>query len=228
MNKRYIFSTLMLAMAIQFCYASGYTLAVANNIIVILIVIVISLAVLGGYSLHHNRVISQRNEQLRRILTALDDYRAIVGDEALSLDEQEEVLKSKLSKPKKTDVVQMEEEKSFFVKMDARVNKEKPFTDPDFDQDALVEFMGVTRETFCQLVPRYTDPARTLDYINSLRAEYAAKILMEHPDCSMADITSQCGFRDTAAFNKAFRFSFGITPTDYLSSMSRMFKKTRI
>ena len=46
---------------------------------------------------------------------------------------------------------------------------------------------------------------------------------MEHPDYSTDDIAGQCGFRDTAAFNKAFRFSFGITPTEYLSGMNRMF-----
>ena len=215
----------MLLLATPFCYASGYTLAVANHIIVILVVIVIVLVVLGVYSLYHNRVISQRNEQLRRILTALDDYRAIVGDEVLSLDEQEEILKEKLSKPKTVKVVQKGQEHSFFVKMDARVNKEKPFTDPDFDYDALVEFMGVSHETFCKLAPRYQDPDRTLDYINSLRAEYAAKLFMEHPESSTDDIACQCGFRDIAAFNKAFKFAFGITPTEYLSSMSRMFKK---
>ena len=215
----------MLLLATPFCYASGYTLAVANHIIVILVVIVIVLVVLGVYSLYHNRVISQRNEQLRRILTALDDYRAIVGDEALSLDEQEEILKKKLSKPKKVKVVQKSEEQSFFVKMDARVNKEKPFTDPDFDHYALVEFMGVSHETFCKLAPRYKDPARTLDYINSLRAEYAAKMLMDHSDFSVDDIARKCGFRDAAAYISAFKFAFGITPTDYLGSMSRMFKK---
>lgn len=225
MEERIILSASMLLLATPFCYASGYTLAVANHIIVILVVIVIVLVVLGGYSLYHNRVISQRNEQLRRILTALDDYRAIVGDEALSLDEQEEVLKQKPSKPKKVKAVQDGEEHTFFVKMDARVNKEKPFTDPDFDQDALIKFMGVDRETFCQLVPRYQDPDRTLDYINSLRAEYAAKLLMDHLEFSTDDIACQCGFRDIAAFNKAFKFAFGITPTEYLSSMSRMFKK---
>ena len=48
--------------------------------------------------------------------------------------------------------------------------------------------MGVDVETFRQLVPRYKDPERTLDYINSLRAEYAAKLLMEHSDCSMDDM----------------------------------------
>ena len=169
-------------------------------------------------------MIHQRNEQLRRILTALDDYRAMVADGVLSLDEQEEMLKNKLSKPKKAKAVQKGEEQSFFVKMDARVNKERPFADPDFDQAALAAFMDVTTEAFCQLVPRYADPARTLDYINSLRAEYAAKVLMEHPEYSADDIAGQCGFRDTAAFNKAFRFSFGITPTDFLSGMNRMFK----
>jgi AraC-like DNA-binding protein len=199
----------------------------ANTIIVILVFIVIVLVVMGCYSLHYNKIISQRNEQLRRILTALDDYRAIVGDEVLSLDEQEEILKNKLPKQKKVKKVQKDEDLSFFVKMDARVNKEKPFTDPDFDHDALVKFMGVSEETFCKLVPRYADPDRTLDYINSLRAEYAAKILMEHSDYSTDDIASKCGFKTISSYNSAFKFAFGITPVDFLNSMSQMFKKER-
>ena len=237
MKERIVTSTSLLLLATPLCYANGYTLAVANSIIVILIIIVIVLIVLGFYSLYHNRIISQRNEQLRRILTALDDYRAIVGDEvlaqasdqgrALSLDKQEEILNGKLSKAIEEKADQKGDGQNFFVKMDARINKEKPFTDPNFDHDALVEFMGVTHETFCKLAPRYQDPDRTLDYINSLRAEYAAKLLMEHSDFSTDDIACQCGFRDAAAFNKAFKFAFGITSTDYLSSMSKMFKKKR-
>lgn len=226
MKERIFTTASTLLLATPFCYAHGYTLSDANLIIVILIVIVIALAVLGSYSLYNNRVISQRNEQLRRILTALDDYRAIVIDETLSLDKQEEMVKDKLSKPEKAKVAQKVEEPSFFVKMDTRVNKEKPFTDPDFDQEALIKFMGVDRKTFCQLVPRYTELDRTLDYINSLRAEYAAKILMEHSDSSMDDIACRCGFRNTAAFISAFKFAFGITPTDYLNGISGMFKKT--
>ena len=145
----------------------------------------------------------------------------------MSLDEQEEVLKEQQSKQKQrtAKVVQMDEGQSFFVKMDARMNKEKPFTDPDFDHYALIEFMGVSKETFCELVPRYTDPERTNDYIKSLRAEYAAKMLMEHSDYSMDDIASKCGFTNIAAFNSAFKFSFGITPTEYVNSVSQMFKE---
>ena len=203
----------------------AYNLHDANVIILILVVIVIALIVMGWYSIRYNKVISQRNEQLRRILTALDDYRAIVGDKVASLDEQEELLNSELSKTKTVKPVLQDEKPNYFVIMDARVNKEKPFTDPNFDQDALVKFMGVSNETFCKLAPRYKDPARTLDYIKSLRAEYAAKILMEHSEYSADDIASKCGFKNTAAYLSAFKFSFGITPIDFLNSMNQMFKK---
>lgn len=199
MRKRFVSSASLLLLTNTFFCARGYTMAEANSIIVILILIVIALIVLGGYSLYYNSIISRRDEQMQRILTALNDYRTLVGDKVLSLDEQEEVLKKKLQKPKETKAVKKDEKLNFFVTMDARVNKEKPFTDPDFDQDALIKFMGVSDETFCELVPRYKDPDRTLDYINSLRAEYAAKILMEKSDYPIEDIARMCGFRNTAA-----------------------------
>ena len=65
------------------CFAHSYTLTDANLIIGLLILVVIILVVMGCYNIRYNRIISQRNEQLRRILTALDNYRAIVGDGAL-------------------------------------------------------------------------------------------------------------------------------------------------
>ena len=203
------------------------TNAEADAIIMILIFIVILLLVLVGISLYYNKVFKRRNEQLHRILDALDDYRAIVGDRELSLDEQEEAVKKEhpKSQSKVAKTILMDEGQSFFVKMDARVNKEMPFMDPDFNQKSLAEFMEVDVESFRKLVPRYTDPERTLEYINSLRAEHAAKMLMEHVDYSMEDIASKSGFKSITAFNSAFKFAFGITPTEYLNGVSQMFKK---
>ena len=225
MSKRITLTAPLLLLATTFCHAQSLTLAEADGIIVVLLIVVMVLLVLGGYGLHYNRVISRRNEQLLRILHALDDYRAIVAEGALSLDEQEELMKKRKPKSKTAKAEQADGSKAFYVKMDARVNKEKPFTDPGFNQQSLAAFMGVDVDTFCQLVPRYKDPDRTLDYINSLRAEYAAKILMEHSDYSMDDMPAKCGFSNSAAFNSAFKFAFGITPTEYLHGMSMMFKK---
>ena len=209
------------------CFVHRYTLEDANLIIVLLILIVIALIVIGCYNIRHNRIISQRNEQLQRILTALDDYRAIVGNGVLSLDEQEAMLKLKLTKTKEVQAVQKDGEQNFFVMMDARINKEKPFTDPSFDQEALIKFMGVSRETFCKLVPRYKDPDRTLDYINSLRAEYGARLIIEHPHEEIAPLAKECGFIGADAFISAFKFALGVTPSEYRNSMLKLFKNEK-
>lgn len=225
MSKRITLTASLILLATLSCHARTLTLEETDTIIIILILFVILLMVLGGVSLYYNRIVSRRNEQLLRILNALDEYRLIVGGGDLSLDEQKDVVMKKQPKPKATKVVQLDEGHAFFVKMDARMNKEKPFTNPDFDQQSLVDFMEVDLDTFCKLVPRYKNPERTLEYINSLRAEYAAKILMEHTDYSMDDIAGMCGFTNTASFNSVFKFAFGITPTDYLNGVKQMFKK---
>lgn len=225
MSKRITLTASLILLATLSCHARTLTLEETDTIIIILILFVILLMVLGGVSLYYNRIVSRRNEQLLRILNALDEYRLIVGGGDLSLDEQKDVVMKKQPKPKTAKVVQLDEGHAFFVKMDARMNKEKPFTNPDFDQQSLVDFMEVDLDTFCKLVPRYKNPERTLEYINSLRAEYAAKILMEHTDYSMDDIAGMCGFTNTASFNSVFKFAFGITPTDYLNGVKQMFKK---
>ena len=228
MRMRLSMTATLFLLATTFCHASSLTLAEADAIIVVLIIVVFLLLILGGISLYYNKVVSRRNEQLLRILNALDNYRAIVADGALSLDKQEEMIKKTQSKLKKAKTVQTGDCQTFYVMMDSRVNKEKPFTNPDFDQQALADFMDVDLETFCALVPRYKEPSRTLDYINSLRAEYAAKMFMEQSDCSMDDIAAKCGFKETAAFVHVFKFAFGVTPSDYLHSINQMFKKKAI
>jgi AraC-like DNA-binding protein len=225
MGKRTILTTALLFLATTVCHARCLTLAEADTIIMILSFVIILLLILGGYSIHYSRVVYRRNEQLNRILNALNDYRAIVGDKELSLDEQEKLIKEKQAKSNTNKTVHTEEGQTFFVKMDARVNKEKPFTNPDFNQQALADFMEVDLETFRKLVPRYSDPDRTLEYINSLRAEYAAKVLMESSKCSLDDIAAKCGFSNTTSFNNAFKFAFGIMPAEYLNGVSQMFKK---
>ena len=92
MRKRTALIATLLLLSTSFCHARALTIAEADTIIMILSFIVILLLVLGSISLHYNKVFSRRNEQLHRILNALDDYRAIVGDGALSLDEPASVV----------------------------------------------------------------------------------------------------------------------------------------
>ena len=126
MRKITAVTTSLLLLATSFCRARALTLAEADSIIWVLVIVVIGLLVLVGFGIHYNRVISRRNQQLIRILNALDDYRAIVANGALTLDEQEEVMKKSRSKSKAAKAVQTDGSQGFYVKMDARVKKEKP------------------------------------------------------------------------------------------------------
>jgi len=225
MRVRTIITTALLLLASQTCQARSYTLEEADVIIVMLLLFVILLLVLGGVSLYYNRIISQRNEKLRRILNGLEAYREMMDDKPLAILEQKEEEPESHPKTKTAKVAYINEGQKLFVEMDARMTKEKPFTDPSFDHQSLIRFLGVEQEAFCMLMPRYSNPGNTISYINSRRAEYGAQLIMEHPDYTMNDIAAKCGFKNIVAFTNAFKFAFGITPSDYMNGMNQMFKK---
>jgi len=214
-----------LLLSTQVCKARTITLTEANTIIMILVFVVILLLVFGGVSLYYNRIISQRNEKLRRILNGLEAYRKMMNN-TLQLNQGERVLNATAQEESTIGHVgQMDDGQKFFVEMDARVTMEKPFANPDFEHQDLIDFLGVTQDTFYKQMPRYSDPKNTISYINSRRAEYGAQLLMDHMDYTMDEIAIECGFKNTQSFVNAFKFAYGITPTDYLNSMRQMFKR---
>ena len=116
MRKKIALTAPLLLWATQYCHAQAYTLAQANTIIMILVSVVVLLLVLGVYGLRYNKIIHRRNEQLLRILNALDNYRAIVGEGTVSLDEPEELIKERLPKAKTVQTAQTDGSQTFYVK----------------------------------------------------------------------------------------------------------------
>lgn len=53
------------------------------------------------------------------------------------------------------------------------------------------------------------------DYINSRRIESAIRLLSEEKSRTVLDIATQCGYNNTANFNKAFKKITGLTPSEY-------------
>ncbi|MCR4603263.1 MAG: helix-turn-helix domain-containing protein [Prevotella sp.] len=209
----------------QICKAGNFTLTEANTIIMILVFVIILLLVLGGVILYYNRKISQRNEKLRRILNGLEAYRKMMNHTLLPAHDASELPPAPHEATKPEAVSHMDEGQKFFVEMDARVTREKPFVNPDFDHQALIDFLGVTQEILLKQMPRYSDPKNTISYINSRRAEYGAQLIMDHADYAMDEVAVMCGFRDSGSFNAAFKFAYGITPNDYMNSMKDLFKR---
>ena len=51
--------------------------------------------------------------------------------------------------------------------------------------------------------------------INGYRIRYAQKLMEEHPDMSVTEIASECGFTSRSAFYRNFKAITGIPPSEW-------------
>ena len=82
MSKRIALTAPLVLLTTSICHARAFTLAEADVIIGILLVVVIALLVLVGFALHYNKVISRRNEQLLRILNVKEEGGMVIGEKS--------------------------------------------------------------------------------------------------------------------------------------------------
>lgn len=89
---------------------------------------------------------------------------------------------------------------------------------------------GLTRETLClrlHISSTYLKMyfrSRNLtfyQYINSLRVEYAARLMEENPNMSIREVCEQSGFRSQTTFRKVFREVMGCLPSEVKSKNSK-------
>ena len=64
-------------------------------------------------------------------------------------------------------------------------------------------------------------------YINSIRASWGARLLKNHPEKRISEIALEAGFGSIRNFNRAFKTTYGITPTECLQQHGRTIQKNR-
>lgn len=78
---------------------------------------------------------------------------------------------------------------------------------------AMVEISGKTYEHLSRCMRKYYNTTVT-EYINSLRLNYAANLLV-NTDYSLTDIYLECGFNNPAYFSTCFKRTYALTPSAY-------------
>jgi len=92
------------------------------------------------------------------------------------------------------------------------------FIDENFDQDITLEQIA----SASNLSPHYFTRLftecfhiRLWDHVLSKRIDAAKQLLTLQPDMTVLDVATQCGFHNTANFNRVFLRFTGLTPSEY-------------
>jgi AraC-like DNA-binding protein len=90
----------------------------------------------------------------------------------------------------------------------------KMFLEPELTLQQIATALNEKERNISQAIN--TLQQRNLnDYINSLRIEYACRLLLENREKPIFEVMYESGFSTKGAFNLAFKKTIGKTPTQY-------------
>lgn len=195
--------------------------------ITILTIILVAILVVSLVILYYVRYIRHRNVELIKVLNGLDAYRRAVinGDSPTSpevVTALEEMRKLKLPNDLSSEELEEpdDEDRRLYVEMDKQVTRDLLFLKPGLGRDDLMRLIGVDKNRFGKMMSKYSDASNTSVYINMKRVEYGAKLLLEHPEYTIATIASECGMSNTVTFNRTFKDVYNMTPSEYREKMN--------
>ena len=190
--------------------------------VVILMLLIISLIIL-----YYVRKARHRNLILLKVLNGLDAYRrAVINGEAPTSPEAVAAIETIRSLQLPEDLPQGkgdepdDEDRQLYVEMDKKVTSERLFLKPGLGREDLMRLIGVDKNRFGKMISKYSDASNTSVYINIKRVEYGAKLLLEHPEYTIATVASECGMSNTVTFNRTFKETYNMTPSEYREKMN--------
>ena len=194
-----------------------------------LVVLVAVIVLLALVILYYVRYIRHRNVELRHVLNSLDAYRrAVISGEPPTSPEVvaaiEELRSIQLPDDLQSadEIEPDDEDRRLFVEMDTQVTRGRLFLRPGLGREDLMRLIGVDKNRFGKMMGKYSDASNTSVYINSKRVEYGAQLLLEHPEYTIATVATECGMSNTVTFNRIFKDTYNMTPSEYREKMGGM------
>lgn len=186
-----------------------------------------------GLSIYHNRRMRKRNEALVTLVRQSLNYR----DELDAEREQTQRLRALLKHhgigsegqsvaddgQSKTESMEPDEDEASdadrarFERMLHQIVAQEIFLIPRVTKKDLQELTGYPTYLVASSFKRYTGSTFAA-YVNRLRMEHAARLLIENPNYSIDAIAQMCGMDSRQYFHRRFVEFFGITPTAFRES----------
>ena len=184
-------------------------------------VILIFSITIGGIVIYYTRHIRHRNKKLLKALNTLEAYRKMTTEPTITPSSPTNP--SDPSDPiTPTPPSTADENERLFLKLDTKVTQDRLFLNPNFGRDDMARLIGVDKNRIGHIMAKYSDASNAAVYINTKRVEYGAKLLLTHPEYTIAAIASECGMTNTVTFNRTFKEVYGMTPSEYRANSERI------
>ena len=167
------------------------------------IAVLFAIAALAAIVIVKNRIISRKNRLLAQQIAETLNYKKMYWEEKRA---------QKPAVAPDTDIVTNEE---FFQHINEVIIREKLFLDPKFGRQTIMDRFQLSKERVGAIFSKGSEHAKLSSYIQQLRLDYAANLLIEQPDKSIIELANECGFSSNTYFSDCFRQHFGMSPTDF-------------
>ncbi len=156
-----------------------------------------------------NRLIRKKNRAASQLISELSAYKnqiyKMMGQQSASNG----------NAPSDDDAADREA----FLRVEKRIVDDRLFLRPKLTREEAADHVGISRARFSALFSRYAN-GTFASYVNDLRLNYAADLLMTCPNYSVEAIAQECGIPVRQTFYRLFSKKYGITPAEYRNAMS--------
>lgn len=104
--------------------------------------------------------------------------------------------------------------KSAVLKLEAWLEQEKPYLNPDFQLSDLRQALPLNRTYLSQLINAEYG-CSFYQWVNGLRIREAKRLMTEQPELKVQDIAERCGFSSAGVFSRVFTRETGIAPSKW-------------
>jgi AraC-like DNA-binding protein len=123
-----------------------------------------------------------------------------------------------LTRPSEEDALISEEELSELRKaLGSLMSRDHIYLNPDLNLELLANYLGISEKN-CSYLLNTGMNENFNQYVNSFRVEAFRKRIQkgDHSDLTLTAIAYECGFNSKSTFNRVFKTSSGLTPSEYV------------
>ena len=109
-------------------------------------------------------------------------------------------------------------EEVMFRKIEAYMQRERPFLDDSFDMERMAREM-LTNKSMVSRVINESAGENFCRYVNRYRIRYAVSVMEKDQRVKISELALMCGFHSVVSFNMAFRLFMNDIPSEYMRTL---------